>query len=128
MAGKSQPDSIAGKAADDGFHRIGIQRRRWRGRGAGRELDPLSEWDDDMGWIYYNARRCEEAIQEYRAVLALRPDGANALWSMGIVLLAMHQPQQSIPVLEKAVFVSNLTVARALLARWWQHTPSWATR
>jgi len=75
----------------------------WRGR----ELDPQSVSGDDMGPIYYNARRYEEAIREYRGMLAVRPDAAEALWGMGIILLAMHQPQQSIPVLEKAVSVSN---------------------
>ena len=73
----------------------------------GRELDALSVSGDEIGWLHYNARHYEEAIQEYRGVLAVRPDEANALWSIGIVFMARHQPEQSIPVLEKAVAVSN---------------------
>ena len=102
----------------------------WQGRAEealawarrGRELDPLSVSGDDMGVIYYNARRYEEAIQEYRGVLAVRPDEANALWGMGIVLLATHQPQQSIPALEKALSVAKSSpgVAGSLVAAYAQ--------
>ena len=73
----------------------------------GREVDPLSPSGDDMGLILYHARRYDEAIEEYRGVLAVLPDEANSLWSIGIVLMAKHQAEQAIPVLEMAVSVSN---------------------
>jgi tetratricopeptide (TPR) repeat protein len=72
-----------------------------------RELDPLEISGDTIGWILFSSRRYDESIQEYRSVLAVRPNEANALWSLGFVLIENHQPGEAIPVLEKAVSVSD---------------------
>ena len=73
----------------------------------GRALDPLAISGDSIGWILFNARRYDEAIHEFRSMLAVQPNDANALWSLGFVLIANHQPEEAIPVLENAVSVSD---------------------
>ena len=60
-----------------------------------------------MGWILFCARRYDEAIHELRSKLALRPDDALALWVLGFVLVSDNRPEEAIPVLEKAVSVSD---------------------
>ena len=72
-----------------------------------RELDPLGDSTTGMGWILFCARRYDEAIHELRSKLALRPDDALALWVLGFVLVADDRPEEAIPVLEKAVSVSD---------------------
>jgi TolB-like protein/DNA-binding winged helix-turn-helix (wHTH) protein/Tfp pilus assembly protein PilF len=73
----------------------------------GRELDPLAVSGTDIGWILFSARRYDEAMRELRSVLAVQPDDASALWNLGFVLVGNNQPQDAIPVLEKAASVSN---------------------
>ena len=73
----------------------------------GRELDPLAVSGDDIGWILFHARRYDEAVHELRSVLAIRPDDAGALWDLGFVLIAKDQPEEAVPVLEKALSVSD---------------------
>jgi TolB-like protein/Tfp pilus assembly protein PilF len=82
----------------------------------GRELDPLAERHlpgglsgTNIGWILFHARRYDEAINELRSVLAVRPDDAPALWFLGFALTANGQPKEAIPVLEKALAVSDRT-------------------
>jgi TolB-like protein/DNA-binding winged helix-turn-helix (wHTH) protein/Tfp pilus assembly protein PilF len=72
-----------------------------------RELDPFAITGTDTGWILFNARRYQEAIQEYRSALSVRPDDVNALWNLGFALLANHQPEEAITTLQKAVPISN---------------------
>jgi TolB-like protein/DNA-binding winged helix-turn-helix (wHTH) protein/Flp pilus assembly protein TadD len=72
-----------------------------------RELDPLVVSGTDIGWILFSARRYDEAIREFSSVLAVRPDDAGALWYLGFALIAKDQSQEAIPVLEKAVSVSD---------------------
>ena len=72
-----------------------------------RELDPLAVSGSDIGWILFHARRYDEAIREMRSVLAVRSNDASALWYMGFALIANRQPEEAIPVLEKAVSISD---------------------
>lgn len=74
-----------------------------------RELDPSPGAGRDLGWILFNARRYDEAIREYRSVLAIEPDNANTLWRLGFALSLKHQSQEAIAVLERAVSVSDRT-------------------
>ncbi len=74
-----------------------------------RELDPSPGAGRDLGWILFNARRYDEAIREYRGVLAIEPDNANTLWRFGFALSLKHQSQEAIAVLERAVSVSDRT-------------------
>jgi TolB-like protein/DNA-binding winged helix-turn-helix (wHTH) protein/Flp pilus assembly protein TadD len=73
----------------------------------GRELDPLAGSGTNIGWILFSARRYDEAIREFRSVLAVRPDDAGVLWYLGFALTANGQPEEAIPVLEKAVAGSD---------------------
>jgi TolB-like protein/Tfp pilus assembly protein PilF len=72
-----------------------------------RELDPLAVSGTGMGWILFSARRYDEAIREFRGVLAVQPHDANALWNLGFVLSADNQPEKAIEVLEKALEISH---------------------
>ncbi len=74
----------------------------------GRTLDPLSfSASDHLAWTLLCSRRYEEAEQELRSALAVRPDDALALWILGFVLTAERRPQEAVPVLERAVSVSD---------------------
>ncbi len=72
-----------------------------------RELDPLGDSTTGMGWILFCGRRYDEAIHELRSKLALQPDDGLALWVLGFVLVADDRPEEGIPVLERAVSVSD---------------------
>ncbi len=78
---------------------------RWAQRA--RELDPLGAIGSGTGGILFYARRYDEAMHELRSALAVRPDDAMALWYLGFVLTAKGQPEEAIPVLEKAVSISD---------------------
>lgn len=73
----------------------------WRRRA--RELDPIMVSGSDVAWILFCAHRYDEAKQEVRSVLALDPNNSNALWTLGFILVANHQPEEAIAVLEKAL-------------------------
>ena len=73
----------------------------------GRELDPLAVSGTGIGWILFQARRYDEAIHELHSVLAVRPDDAGALWDLGFALIANRQAEEAIPILEKALSVSD---------------------
>jgi tetratricopeptide (TPR) repeat protein len=73
----------------------------------GRKLDPFMVEGTDLAMMLSMARRYDEAIHELRTILAAQPDDPVALWDLGIVLTEKNQPDAAIPVLEKAVAVSN---------------------
>jgi TolB-like protein/Flp pilus assembly protein TadD len=73
----------------------------------GREIDPIAVTGDDIGSILFFARRYDEALRESRSELAVHPDNASDLWSLGFVLIAKDQPEEAIPVLEKALSISD---------------------
>jgi TolB-like protein/tetratricopeptide (TPR) repeat protein len=73
----------------------------------GRELDPLSVAGTDIAMMLATARRYDESIHELRATLAGQPHDPVALWDLGIALVEKNQPQDAIPVLEKAVSLSS---------------------
>ena len=72
-----------------------------------RDLDPLGTSGSAIGHILLYARHYDEATHELRSVLALQPDDAEALWYLGTVLIAQGRPEEAIPVLEKALSVSD---------------------
>ena len=76
-----------------------------------RELDPLGTGVNSLCLLLFEARHYDEAADELRSVLALRPDDAEALWILGFVLIAKGQPEEAIPVLEKALSVSDRSPA-----------------
>ena len=73
----------------------------------GRELDPLAVSGSDVAWDLFYARRYDDAVQELRSVLAVKPDDAYALWILGFALIANHHPQEAIAVLEKGASASD---------------------
>jgi TolB-like protein/tetratricopeptide (TPR) repeat protein len=88
----------------------------------GRELDPLAVSGESIAWILFQSRRYEEAIRELRSVLAVQPDDANALSTLGFALVANNQPGDAIPVLEKSISVSNGSpAATGVLIRAYSH-------
>ncbi len=88
----------------------------------GRELDPLAVSGDILAWILFQSHRYDEAMRELRSVLAVHPDEANALTTLGFTLLANGQPVDAIPVLEKAISVSHRSPAvTGVLVRAYAH-------
>jgi len=73
-------------------------------------LDPLGS-GYHLGLILFYARHYDEATQELRSVLAVHPDDAGALWFLGFTLIAEGRSEEAIPVLEKAVSVSDRSPA-----------------
>jgi pentatricopeptide repeat protein len=61
--------------------------------------------------ILFHARRYNDAVRESRSALALQPDNAFNLMDLGFDLIANNQPAEAIPVLEKALFLSNRSPA-----------------
>lgn len=77
-----------------------------------RELDPMNvEGLVNEGFLLFQARHYDDAIQILRDALAVEPDNAVAHWFMGYNLIAKEQPEQAIPELEKAVQLSDRSPA-----------------
>jgi tetratricopeptide (TPR) repeat protein len=92
----------------------------WARRGG--ELDPLAVSGDIIGWIVFQSHRYDEAIHELRSLVAGRPDDAIALTDLGFVLIANNQPDDAIPVLKKAISVSDGSpAANGVLIRAYAH-------
>jgi TolB-like protein/Tfp pilus assembly protein PilF len=72
-----------------------------------REHDPLAVSGADIGWILFHAHRYREAIHELRSELVVHPDDPGALWFLGFALTANDEAEEAIPVLEKALSVSD---------------------
>jgi TolB-like protein/tetratricopeptide (TPR) repeat protein len=72
-----------------------------------RELDPLGNAGTSIGYILFEARHYDEAIRAMRAVISVRPDDASAYWYLGFALIADDEPGEAIPVLEKALSISE---------------------
>jgi TolB-like protein/DNA-binding winged helix-turn-helix (wHTH) protein/Flp pilus assembly protein TadD len=72
-----------------------------------RDLDPLGPSGHTIGWTLFNAHRYDEAIREFRDVLAVRPDDRLPLWPLGWALISNHQAEEAVPELEKAVSVTD---------------------
>jgi TolB-like protein/Tfp pilus assembly protein PilF len=88
----------------------------------GRELDPIAVSFEDFGWTLFQTRHYDQAIRELRAALAARSDDFGALMDLGFVLIANNQPGDAIPVLEKAVTLSNRSPgALGILIRAYAH-------
>lgn len=72
-----------------------------------RDLDPLGNSGHAIGWTLFNAHRYDEAIREFRDVLAVRPDDRLPVMPLGWALIGNHQAEKAIPELEEAVSVTN---------------------
>jgi len=76
-----------------------------------RELDPLSVTGNPIGWILFQSRQYDEAIRELRSDLAARPDDPSTYWFLGYTLIANGHADEAIPVLEKALALSERSPA-----------------
>jgi TolB-like protein/Tfp pilus assembly protein PilF len=75
-----------------------------------RELDPIGVTGNTMGWMLFQSRRFDEAIRELRSNLVVHQDDASTYWScwfLGFALIANGQPNEAIPVLKKALALSE---------------------
>ncbi len=75
-----------------------------------RELDPIGITGHTMGWILFQSHHYDEAIRELRSDLEVHQDDASTYWScwfLGFALIANGQPDEAIPVLEKALALSE---------------------
>jgi TolB-like protein/Tfp pilus assembly protein PilF len=65
-----------------------------------RELDPLGNAGEEIGWILFQGRRYDDSIREMRSFLAVHPDDAFPHLSLAFPLIANGQAAQAIPDLE----------------------------
>src|SRR5271168_702175 len=86
-----------------------------------RDLDPVGAAGDLLGfpgitrgWILFHARRYDEAISE------LRSDNPDH-WYLGLALIANGQPDEAIPVLEKALGPDRNPAMMGVLVRAYAH-------
>jgi len=87
-----------------------------------RALDPVGISGVRVSMILFHARRYNDAVRESRSALALQPDNALNLMDLGFDLIANNQPAEAIPVLEKALFLSNRSPAvMGVLVRAYAH-------
>ena len=75
-----------------------------------RELDPFSlSISAQRGFLFENARRYGEAIEQLRSVIAMDPGHYQALWILGHAYAANKQFDEAVAAAEKAVAVSERT-------------------
>ncbi|HWC65740.1 MAG TPA: tetratricopeptide repeat protein, partial [Thermoanaerobaculia bacterium] len=68
-----------------------------------RELDPLSpSINTDLGWVYYLARRYDEAIAAYRSTLSMDPGFSLAHFDLSLSLSEIGRHAEAIAEMEKA--------------------------
>jgi TolB-like protein/DNA-binding winged helix-turn-helix (wHTH) protein/tetratricopeptide (TPR) repeat protein len=72
-----------------------------------RELDPLGSGGNTIGWILFHARRYDEAIREFRSVLAVYPDDASTHLFLAFPMIAKGQAKEAIPDLEKTASATH---------------------
>jgi TolB-like protein/DNA-binding winged helix-turn-helix (wHTH) protein/Tfp pilus assembly protein PilF len=75
-----------------------------------RELDPFSlSISAQRGFLFENARRYDEAIEQLRNVIAMDSNHYQALWILGHTYAANKQFDEAVVTAEKAVAVSERT-------------------
>ncbi len=75
-----------------------------------RELDPFSmSISAQRGFLFENARRYDEAIEQLRNVIAMDSNHYQALWILGHTYAANKQFDEAVAAAEKAVAVSQRT-------------------
>jgi TolB-like protein/tetratricopeptide (TPR) repeat protein len=67
-----------------------------------RELDSFGSATWDLAWVLFQSRRYDEAVRQLRGSLAVRPNDAGTLWMLGFSLVVKGEPNEAIPLLEKA--------------------------
>jgi TolB-like protein/Flp pilus assembly protein TadD len=72
-----------------------------------RGLDLFGSTTWEIPWILFHSRRYDEAARELRSSLAVRPNDAGLLWMLGFTLVVKGQPNDAIPLLEKAAILAD---------------------
>jgi TolB-like protein/Tfp pilus assembly protein PilF len=72
-----------------------------------RELDPLGNYGTNLGWMYFQAHRYDDAVRELRSTLGVNPNDAGALWFLGFALIGKGDAAEAIAPLEKAVALTH---------------------
>jgi TolB-like protein/DNA-binding winged helix-turn-helix (wHTH) protein/Tfp pilus assembly protein PilF len=72
-----------------------------------RELDSFGSATGGLAWILFQCRRYDEAVRELHSSLAVHPNNAGVLWMMGFTLVLKGQPNEAIPLLEKAAVLAD---------------------
>jgi TolB-like protein/DNA-binding winged helix-turn-helix (wHTH) protein/Tfp pilus assembly protein PilF len=82
-------------------------------------LDPLSLIiSSDFGWILYNERQYDSAIQQLRKTIELDPNFASGHWTLGLAYGGKGMSKEAVAELQKAVDLSGgLPVCVAALGR-----------
>jgi len=87
-----------------------------------RQLDPTTVSGADVSWILFQSHRFDEAVRESRSAAVVEPDDAGTLLTLGFALIADNQAAAAVPVLEKAVALSNGSpAATGVLIRAYAH-------
>ena len=88
----------------------------------GRELDPVAVSGVQVSWIFFQANKCNEAVQEARGAVAVHPQNSNALTNLGFALLCKDEAQEAMTVLEKAdALAKGSPAAEGILVRAYAH-------
>jgi tetratricopeptide (TPR) repeat protein len=68
-----------------------------------QRLDPLPPWrETNLAWMYYLARRTDQAMVQYRRILQLDPDSAVTHYGLGHAYVAKRMFEQGIAEFLKA--------------------------
>jgi TolB-like protein/Flp pilus assembly protein TadD len=73
----------------------------------GRRIDPIAVSGSGLAWVLFQSHRYEEAIQELRSALAVKPDDVDTLSTLGFVLAATGRNREAVAALEKVVAASQ---------------------
>jgi len=76
-----------------------------------QELDPQAFSGGQVGWILFQSRRYDEAIQVLRTELTVKPNDPMTVWILGFALIGAGQFDEAIRVLENAASLSNRSSA-----------------
>jgi TolB-like protein/Flp pilus assembly protein TadD len=87
-----------------------------------RELDPNRITGDEVASTLFQSHLFPEAIRESRSDIAVHPDSASALFTLGFALISNNQPADAVTALEKAYSLSKGSPAVAgVLIRAYAH-------
>jgi len=83
-----------------------------------QQLDPLSLIiNADLGVVFFNARKYDEAIGQYRKVIAMDPHFYYAHWNLGMVLELKGELKEALAEYSKASELNDDPLVVGLLAR-----------
>jgi TolB-like protein/tetratricopeptide (TPR) repeat protein len=76
-----------------------------------QELEPRAFSGGQVGWILFQARRYDEAIQVLRTELTVKPNDPMTVWFLGFALIGAKQFDEAIRVLDDAASLSDRSSA-----------------